>query len=1005
MKNLTLIGGVKKVHHKNSAKMRFLSIVLMVVMMTSMNISIVFGDTQSTPTVEASQSLDKPALSPGTDSVTAEIKLDGLGTPEAPQRKPIDLVLCIDNSGSMEWGNEDYNTAKPWRIDFAKEAAIGVVDFLQAQDRAAVVEFAGSVWVQQNLTSDKETLKQSITATPESPWDGTDIAGGINLAETLLNQNSSSDREKVIILVSDGASDFNSAINMAKLAESRGYKIYSIALGASTDQNLMRSVAEITSGNYGYCETMEELNGMMIDFAGEIFNSAGKNIVLQTTIPDNGMDVDTSKMDPEPTSVINNKDGTITLKWTSDNIIIGEQKVFEIKYNGTNLVSGTEILLSKDTKLTYQDRNDTTVVINLPDLKISVSKYIFESKVVTDKTSYSENENVNIVNTVKNLTSYTALLKGKVEIIDTDGNVVKAVAENVDSTWSNMESKDINFLWNTEKTAVGTYKVRATWSDGTNSVSIAETSFEVKSATSITNKVTVDKEKYLANQDVTISGTVKNNSDTNNEYNLSVKTIITNSKGETLWSTGNQVSEILKGSESSLKNVWNTSKNSPDKYTVKVEVYKAGTKISENSTTFDIEEDTSVNGSLQISQDSIYPEDDVALSYKINNIGNTNLTDATVRINIVNSSTKEVVGTLIDKTNIDASSSSLGEKVWSHGAIKVGTYKVSLDLVLSNGKEIPLSSGSINVKSPYDTKVSTTTRGRVLVWAESSANINLAKKTLDGMNVFYKIVNNRDDFMAELKTYKYNLYMLLDCKLPLRGHEDDLLAAEVASGKGIIASRDANADNFKNFGIFGVKFRGSTTPSSFTVNFPSDSPFGQLTLTGSGKAQNVQVINGRQLATLNSKKGATPGVVISKYGSGKSLLFSFDIGGCSGDTTGVLKRAVELVAPPNEVNSGYTELEVKVKANANIGAELKLNLPTGSEIVWLSPSADLWRFNTVKGNEYIFRAIVKLPSADKQYSITVDSYYGAISNMIKFDTDQLNVLSGSMIRMKTILKG
>lgn len=54
---------------------------------------------------------------------------------------------------------------------------------MQSFDRAAVVEFAGSVWIQQGLTDDKEALKQSIDNTPASPWDGTAI--GVAISESI----------------------------------------------------------------------------------------------------------------------------------------------------------------------------------------------------------------------------------------------------------------------------------------------------------------------------------------------------------------------------------------------------------------------------------------------------------------------------------------------------------------------------------------------------------------------------------------------------------------------------------------------------------------------------------------------------------------------------------------------------------------------------------------------------------------------------------------------------
>ena len=55
--------------------------------------------------IDVEQSLDKPVLYPGTDSVTLTYKLFGEGIPEAPQREPIDLGYF----GKYEWNAVDKN--------------------------------------------------------------------------------------------------------------------------------------------------------------------------------------------------------------------------------------------------------------------------------------------------------------------------------------------------------------------------------------------------------------------------------------------------------------------------------------------------------------------------------------------------------------------------------------------------------------------------------------------------------------------------------------------------------------------------------------------------------------------------------------------------------------------------------------------------------------------------------------------------------------------------------
>ena len=940
--------------------------------------------------IDASQGLNKEILYPGSDSVTAQFKLDGVGTPEMPQRNPVDLILCIDDSGSMEWGNNDWSSSKPWRIDFAKDAAKRVIDLLQTQDRGAVVEFAGGAWIQKDLTGDKDLLKTGISQTPSSPWDGTDIALGLSKSMGILDQKSTSGRDKVIVLLSDGGSDRYSAITKANQAKAKGYKIYSIALGAGADQYLMSTIAQITQGKYAYSPTMEQLDSMMNILAGDIFDTAGKSIVLESTIPENGMTVDASKIMPSPTSITNNSDGTKTIRWTLDRVVMGQEKQFEISFDGTNLISDTEIMLTKDTKLTYLDRNNTSVTVNMPDLKIPVNKYLLDSRVNTDKSVYTADENVNITNTAKNLTDYPATLTGKAEITDANGNLVKLLTSNIASTWNVGESKTMDFSWNTGKTITGTYKARITWSEGDKVISVAESSFTIAADKSVSDTVTVDKQKYTADDEVNISEIVKNDSTNNIEKGLSVKTSIKDPEGKIIWNSDNMLNELLPTSQISVKNIWNTAKNAPGQYVVTMEVYRGDAKVNSSSAAFEIVSDSEgimgVSGSLQVLQKNIYPADAVGFSYTVNNTGNVKLSDITARIRIIDTATKTVLGTITDKINIDVSSDSSSEKIWTHETLKTGTYMVILDAILSDGNEIPLASSYINVENPYDTTINQVVRPRVLVWAESQCNIDLAKKTLDDMQVYSNIVNNRDDFMAEMRTDKYNLYMLLDSKLPLTGNDDSELTAEIARGKGIIASRDADGDNLKNMGLFGVKFRGSTTPKDYSVDFSADSIFGQLTLSGTGKAQYVVLDGGQQIATLNSKKGTSPGVVINKYQSGNSLLFTFDIGSCTGDTESVLRKAVQLTTPVNETNDGYAEIEIKIKAYTAIGAEAKLNIPEGAEVIWTSPEHSGWNFDTVKDKEYTFRAIIKLPQTAGQYPVTVDTYYDISEGMYKFNT-------------------
>ncbi|MFZ5988016.1 MAG: prenyltransferase/squalene oxidase repeat-containing protein [Bacillota bacterium] len=676
----------------------------------------------------------------------------------------------------------------------------------------------------------------------------------------------------------------------------------------------------------------------------------------------------------------------------------GDKLTYKWTWNGGQAEgSQTEVTLPEGTTKVTLVVNDGTLDSNPDDANVTVvGNSSFKSSLVTNKTEYDKGETVSISVYGKNESSLAKKYALTLDILDKNNGLVINIVKDMAVDLSGGQEQVIAKEWNIGTTVADNYIVRAVWKENNSLVAQNTNNIFIKPDGNLINKVATDKAEYGANETVNITETVSNTSTNSVSKELTIKTVITDSQGTVIWNQSNTVNEILQNGNVVLKGSWNTLQASPGAYTVTSEVYKDNVKVSQAGTLFNIKASSfegiqSVKGNLQVKTKNIYPADTALFDYDLTNTGNVAIENLTARVRVVDVATEKVIGTLEDTLSLGLNETVTKAKAWTHEPLKTGTYMVILDANFSNGKEVPLGSGYIKVEKPYETTINQVVRPRVLVWAESQGNIDLAKKTLEGMKVYYKTVNTREAFMAELRTGKYNLYMLLDSKKPLTGNDDKELAAEVAKGKGIIASRDANGDNLKNLGLFGVKFNGSTTPHDFTVNFSADSVFGKLTLSGTGKARNLNLDGGQQLAVLNSKKGASPGVVTYKYQNGKSLLFAFDIGSCTGDIESVLKKAVELTAPASEVDNGYTELEVKVKANTAIGAEIKLNIPQGAEIVWLSPDANAWNFEAVKGQEYTFRVILKLPQAAGQYSVSVDSLYGTPNGMLKFDSVEVKV--------------
>ena len=125
--------------------------------------------------------------------------------------KPLDVVLVVDTSGSMEgpytkdfwslFGGRGKPTYK--RINNAKNAAKGFVDKIAAKHkdntRIALISFAGTAEVKSDLTNDYNALKKQIDTLQED--------GATFTQDALRNANAlltNSKGNKVIVLISDG---------------------------------------------------------------------------------------------------------------------------------------------------------------------------------------------------------------------------------------------------------------------------------------------------------------------------------------------------------------------------------------------------------------------------------------------------------------------------------------------------------------------------------------------------------------------------------------------------------------------------------------------------------------------------------------------------------------------------------------------------------------------------------------------------------------------------------
>jgi len=174
----------------------------------------------------------------------------------AAVRRPTDLVIVLDRSGSM-MGE---------KIEQARAAVRELVGQLAPDDRFALVTYANAATVTIPFAAADtrarggwlETLA-SVTADG-----GTNISGGLDLGMDLVESSRKGGRASRVILISDGLANQGDPSNDGLLRRAgraaRGeYVLSTVGVGADFNEYLMTALADAGTGNYYFAQAGADL--------------------------------------------------------------------------------------------------------------------------------------------------------------------------------------------------------------------------------------------------------------------------------------------------------------------------------------------------------------------------------------------------------------------------------------------------------------------------------------------------------------------------------------------------------------------------------------------------------------------------------------------------------------------------------------------------------------------------------------------------------------------------
>lgn len=144
------------------------------------------------------------------------------------ERKGIDVMIALDISNSM-----NSNDIQPSRLMRAKQAVIRILDKMES-DRIGLVVFAGDAVLQLPLTTDYSAAKLFIgnVQTSDLSRQGTAIGKAIRLCADNFDPKYEKDKNKAIIVISDGENHEDDAVGEAAAAARKGIVVSTVGMGS-----------------------------------------------------------------------------------------------------------------------------------------------------------------------------------------------------------------------------------------------------------------------------------------------------------------------------------------------------------------------------------------------------------------------------------------------------------------------------------------------------------------------------------------------------------------------------------------------------------------------------------------------------------------------------------------------------------------------------------------------------------------------------------------------------
>ena len=166
-------------------------------------------------------------------------------------KQPVDLVVVLDRSGSMQGR----------KMEHARSAVMQLISSMDPDDRMGIITYSNHVEMLSGLVALDPNNRDQLAARVDRivPSGGTNLGAGLQCGISMLSGAGRDERQRKVILVSDGLA--NQGITSTRALGAMAGRATEFSLGVTTvgvgydfNELLMTTIADHGGGNYYFLE-------------------------------------------------------------------------------------------------------------------------------------------------------------------------------------------------------------------------------------------------------------------------------------------------------------------------------------------------------------------------------------------------------------------------------------------------------------------------------------------------------------------------------------------------------------------------------------------------------------------------------------------------------------------------------------------------------------------------------------------------------------------------------